>query len=62
MARSVMAKLEPALKAARDAGFDVAKIEIENGKIVLIRGDGARQVLEEPVTPLDAWRASRGKG
>jgi len=50
--------MKRALLAAAAAGIEVLRVEIEQGKIVLICNDGARGP-EEPAA-LDAWRANRG--
>jgi len=54
------ADLTRAIRAARAAGVDVARVEIDpaTGKITIImhRGDG-----KEPVTDLDTWMASHAR-
>jgi hypothetical protein len=45
--------LTRALKAARAAGIDIVRFEIENGKIVVITGKAER----EQATDLDKWMA-----
>jgi hypothetical protein len=45
--------LTRALKAARAAGVDIARFEIENGKIVVVTGKPERK----QATDLDNWMA-----
>ena len=50
-----------ALKAVVAAGVGIARVEIDkSGKIVIVTGGAGREMPE--LTPLDAWRASRGTG
>jgi hypothetical protein len=51
--------LKRALRAAEAVGQVVERVEIEQGKIVLIFGDSEDQQISEPAA-LDVWRASRG--
>jgi len=42
-----------ALKAARAAGVDIARFEIENGKIIIVTGKPA--VIEDNATNTNPW-------
>lgn len=52
------AAIARAVKGAQAAGLKVGRIEIDpsTGRIVVISGDDPTQ----PLTKLEAWRASRG--
>ena len=44
-----------ALKAAKAAGLNVSRVDIEpDGKLSLMIGD--REVIEAPATPFDEWK------
>lgn len=46
------AEISRALKGLAAAGVEVARVEIENGKIIIITATGERL---EPRSPLDKW-------
>lgn len=47
-----------ALKAAKSAGLQVSRVEIEtDGKLCMMFDDGTR--IEPPGTPFDAWKDKR---
>jgi hypothetical protein len=49
-----------ALKGALAAGIDVARIEIEDGKIVVVRGKPSGDCTGgNAVTPLEAWKEKK---
>jgi hypothetical protein len=52
------ADLARALKAAAAAGMTVARVELEDGKIVLHTGGSTPA---EPMNDLDKWMASRAR-
>ena len=47
-----------AVKAVRAAGMTVARIEVDNGKIVVVVGEPGKV---ESQTPLDQWMADRAR-
>lgn len=52
------AAIARAVKGAQAAGLKVGRVEVDpgTGRIVVVSGDDAAQ----PLTKLEAWRASRG--
>ena len=48
-----------ALRAAIAAGVDVARVELEGGRIIIVAQNSSGSVASEVAAPLDAWRAGR---
>ncbi|WP_375791082.1 hypothetical protein ACE102_03070 [Bradyrhizobium sp. vgs-9] len=54
------ADVTKAVKAVVAAGVQVARVEIEPGKIIVIAGKAEQDAA--PLTALEQWRAERGQG
>jgi hypothetical protein len=54
---ATQSEITRALKAAKLAGVNVGRFEVDGNKIVIV---AVEAVKSEPETPLAVWKASRG--